>query len=89
MLQHEFTRTFLKDMKRWRKAGKSMQPFEDFLLTIRETWPPAPKYEAHVLVGSLSGIWDIHLRQNWIVLARFESGVVRFLRMGTHAELSL
>ena len=52
-------------------------------------WPPAVQYEAHLLSGDLEGVWDIHLRQNWIVLVKFHEGTVWALRMGTHAELGL
>ena len=67
-----------------------MEPLEELLRMIAEgMWPPLAKYEAHRLSGELEGIWDIHIRQNWVVLAKFEQETVYILRMGTHAELGL
>ena len=66
-----------------------MQPFETFVGIVRHTWPPPATYEPHLLSGTLEGSWDIHLRQNWVILLCFHAGTVYFLRMGTHAELGL
>lgn len=85
----KFSKGFRKTVRRWKKSGRDMRPLEEFIDVVRTTWPPPAKYEAHLLAGSLEGIWDIHLRQNWVLLLRFDAGVVYFLRMGTHAELGL
>ena len=66
-----------------------MDAFDEFVLVVQEIWPPPAKYEAHMLAGSFEDLWDIHLRQNWILLLRFENGILYFVRMGTHAELGL
>ena len=89
MPQLEFTRAFLKDVKRWRKSGISMSPFDEFVRTVHTVWPPPPKYESHLLIGPFEGVWDVHLRQNWVILLQLREGKVRFLRMGTHADLGL
>lgn len=86
----ELTHRFLKDVKRWKRSGKDLESLEELLRRIeRGMWPPAVQYEAHLLNGDLEGVWDIHLRQNWIVLVAFHEGTVVVLRMGTHAELGL
>lgn len=85
----ELTKRFLKDFDKWKKSGKNMAPFDEFVSVIHTTWPPPSKYEAHLLSGELEGIWDIHIRQNWIVLAEFHNETVTLLRMGTHADLKL
>lgn len=66
-----------------------MSPFDAFVRMTMHTWPPPAQYEPHLLLGTLEGVWDIHLRQNWVLLLRFHTGTVHFLRMGTHAELGL
>lgn len=89
MPQLEFSRHFLKDVAKRRKSGSSMVPFDEFVHLISGIWPLPAKYEAHLLVGPMDGIWDVHIRQNWVVLLQFHHGTIRFLRMGTHAELGL
>ena len=86
----EHTRQFLKDVRKWKRSGKGLEPLEELLRVIQQgTWPLPAQYEAHMLTGMMEGIWDIHLRKNWIVLAEFHEGTVITLRMGTHAELGL
>lgn len=89
MPQLEFTKHFLKDVTKWKRSGQRMDPLEEFIRTVADTWPPPAKFEPHLLVGALDGVWDVQLRQNWALLLRFHAGTVRFLRMGTHAELGL
>lgn len=89
MQKLEFTKRFLKQVEHWKLSWRGLEPLHEFIDIVKVAWPPPPKYEAHMLRGSLDGIWDIHLRQNWILLVRFQGGTVRFLRMGTHAELGL
>jgi len=89
MPQVEFSRSYLKDLRKWRKSGRSLEPLDEFIRTIRSTWPPPARYEPHLLAGSLDGLWDIHLRQNWILLLRFHAGTVRFLRLGTHSDIGI
>ena len=90
MPQYDLTNHFLKDLKKWKRSGKGIEPLEDLLRMIQEgMWSPIAKYEAHMLMGNLEGMWDIHIRQNWVVLAKFENGIVYILRMGTHADLGL
>lgn len=86
MPQLEFSRQFVKDTQKWRKSGVSMVPFDEFVHLISGTWPLPARYEAHLLTGSMEGIWDVHIRRNWVVLLRFHRGTVRFLRMGTPAS---
>lgn len=85
----EFSKRFVKDVNKWRKSGQNMALFEEFVAATFRTWPPSAKFEPHLLIGPFDGVWDIHLRQNWVLLLRFHAGTVTFLRMGTHAELGL
>lgn len=66
-----------------------MALFDEFVSVVTHTWPPPEQCEPHLLQGSFKGVWDIHLRQNWVLLLQFQSGTVYFLRIGTHAELGL
>lgn len=89
MPQGKFSRQFVKDVKKWKKSGQNMAPFDDVVRIVMHTWPPPAQYEPHLLQSPFAGVRDIHLRQNWVLLLRFQSGTVHFLRMGTHAELGL
>ena|SRR3989338_4257128 len=85
----EYTKRFWKDVQRWERSGKGIDPLHEFLRMAQDEWPLPAKYEAHLLAGPMEGIWDIHIRQNWIVLMEYHAGTITLLRMGTHAELGL
>ncbi|MEK7562925.1 MAG: type II toxin-antitoxin system mRNA interferase toxin, RelE/StbE family [Patescibacteria group bacterium] len=77
-----------KDLARLKKSGWKMEPFAEFLRSC-QTWPLPVQYEAHVLLGDQKGVWDIHIRQNWIVLLKKEDNTIKLLRTGTHAMLGI
>lgn len=85
----EYARKFKKDLLRLKKSGWSMEPFEEFSCVLMEQWPLPPKYKPHLLHGDKRDIWDIHLRQNWVVFLKKEGQSITLLRTGTHAHLGI
>lgn len=77
-----------KDLARLKKSGWKMESFAQFLQDCQH-WPLPAKYEAHTLLGDQSGVWDIHILQNWIVLLKKEGNAITLLRTGTHAMLGI
>ena len=73
--------TFQRDYVRWKKAGWNMEPLEMFIDDATAHWPLPSKYEAHPLKGQLQGMWDAHIRQNWVVFFRVEKKAEWFLRL--------
>ncbi len=81
--------TFRRDYARWKKAGWNMRLLATFISDASSGWPLPSKYEAHPLKGRLQGLWDAHIRQNWVVFFRVEKDCIKLLRMGTHAYLGI
>lgn len=77
-----------KDIARLKKSGWNMDAFATFLRDCQQ-WPLPLRYEAHQLLGEEQGIWDIHIRQNWVVLLKKNGNVITLLRTGTHAMLGI
>jgi mRNA interferase YafQ len=89
VMKIDYHRTFRKDLRRLRKSGWDMHLFDTFVEDLRILWPLPAKYEVHPLHGVHSGIWDIHIRQNWLVLLKKEGDAITLLRTGTHAMLGI
>lgn len=89
MLRIDYARQFKKDLLRLKKAGWKMSTFDEFADVLRNQWPLPSRYEAHQLVGDKEGIWDIHIRQNWVLFLKKEGSVITLLRTGTHADLGI
>lgn len=89
-MQIEFHKEFHRDIRKWRKAGWDMAPFEQFIdALLNDEWPLPKRYQAHPLHGDMEGTWDVHLRQNWLVFLRKEKNQILLLRTGTHAYLGI
>lgn len=82
-------RQFLRDVSRLKKSGWPMKPLTDLLNHLRVGPPFPPKYQIHELQGELAGVWDAHIRQNWVVLFRYRGKSIELSRTGTHASLKL
>lgn len=85
----KFAKRFKKDLLKWLRSGRNLRALDELVLEVHCSWPPSKKFEAHLLLGKHAGIWDIHLQQNLIVLAKFDGFSVHFLRLGTHDDLKL
>jgi addiction module RelE/StbE family toxin len=67
-----------------------MDLFENFLkVVLEDTWPLPRHYRAHLLQGNLKGVWDVHLRHNWVIFFQKKETVITLLRTGTHAYLGI
>jgi addiction module RelE/StbE family toxin len=66
-----------------------MHPFDLFIEELQSHWPLPAKYETHPMLGDQNGVWDIHIRQHWIVLLKKEGNAITLLRTGTHAMLGI
>ena len=66
-----------------------METLEQFITDAETFWPLPEKYEMRPLKGALKGIWDAHIRENWVVLFSKDKDTIILLRTGTHAYLGL
>lgn len=55
--------------------GRSRAQFDAFVTVIIRTWPPPAHYGPHLLQRSFAGVWDIHPRQNGVLLLRTQQKV--------------
>lgn len=86
----DYHRHFLKDAKRLKQSGYKMQKLEEFFLDFQKGPPFPHHYHVHPLTGDMSGIWDAHLSENWVILFRYRGkGTIELIRTGTHASLGL
>ncbi|MDD4144646.1 MAG: type II toxin-antitoxin system YafQ family toxin, partial [Prolixibacteraceae bacterium] len=48
-----------------------------------------PKYKAHVLSGQYAGLWECHLKPDWLIIWGQNDKVLTLLFMatGTHTDL--
>ncbi len=84
-----FDQRFHRDFARWKKAGWDMRLLDQFIADAESSWPLPAKYEVHPLKGVLKGMWDAHIRENWVVLFAKDKDTIVLLQTGTHGYLGL
>ena len=88
-MQILFDKAFHRDYARWKKAGWDMDALDAFIQEAEAAWPLPDKYGVHPLKGALRGVWDAHIRENWVVFFAKNKTTITLLRTGTHAYLGI
>jgi len=89
----DYTREFLKDWKRLSHSGRyDMNKLKEaMLLLIANDGPLPPEWLDHSLTGDWSGHRECHIGGDFLLIYRLDdsgnSGLVVFVRSGTHSEL--
>jgi len=89
MLKPVFKNRFRKSLRLCERRGYDMSLFE-VVLTLLITGQPLPKkYKPHKLGGDLSNHWDCHIKDDWVLLYRYDytNGNIVLEDTGTHADL--
>jgi mRNA interferase YafQ len=70
MYSIRFTNRFKKDVKRCKKRGYNLSELEDAIDILQNQGKLPPKFKAHVLSGQNAGLWECHLKPDWLVVLR-------------------
>lgn len=80
-------KNFDKYVKKLSKAGHDLKPLKDLILILEQGDKLPAKYKPHELKGNFKGIWDCHIKNNWVLLYIPDEFTVVLLRTGTHADV--
>lgn len=89
----DYAKTFLKDWERLSRAGRyDMNRLKEaMLLLIANTAPLGPEWQDHPLLGHWEGHRECHIGGDFLLTYKLDdsgkTGLVVFVRAGTHAEL--
>ena len=66
-----------------------MQELKDAISILLEQGSLPPEYKAHKLSGNMNGIWECHIRPNWLLVweQNDDELIMLMLRTGTHQEV--
>lgn len=78
---------FRRDTKRAEKRGKDMSKLRALVLLLLEQQPLPAKYRDHALKGEWSGLRDVHIEPDWLLIYYVEGDELHLVRTGTHADL--
>ena len=83
----DFTNRFKKDVKLCLKRNYNISLLEIVLLELREKGQLPLKYKPHLLSGNKDGLWECHIKSNWLMTWFFDKNTIVLVRTGTHSDL--
>lgn len=83
------SKRFQKDMKRCEKRGYNMQLVKDAIAQLAETGTLPATYRPHKLSGQYAGMWECHLKPDWLLIWEQNDTelILLFTGTGTHSDL--
>jgi mRNA interferase YafQ len=89
MYSIDTTKRFDKDLKLCLKRGLNIQFVYDAITILRSTGSLPAQYHPHKLSGNLDGIWECHIKPDWLMTWEQSDTqlTLLFLRTGSHSDL--
>ena len=89
MYSIDYTKRFKKDLKRCQKRGLDIQLIYDAIALLRTTGSLPAQYRPHKLSGNMDGIWECHLKPDWLLIWEQNDTelTLLFTGTGTHSDL--
>ena len=89
MFELEYSGQFKKDLKLMLKRGADIEDIRVILHMLETDGQVADSYRPHILSGKYSGIWECHIKPDWLLLYDISDSItlIRLVRTGTHSDL--
>jgi mRNA interferase YafQ len=83
----DYTNRFKKDIKLCLNRNYNIALLEVVLLELREKGELPLKYNPHILSGNKDGLWECHIKSDWLLTWYFDKNTIVLVRTGTHSDL--
>jgi mRNA interferase YafQ len=89
MYQLVYTNQFRKDIKLLQKRGYDMNVMKEAVIELEKNGKLQEFNQPHILSGNLSGYWEAHLKNDWLLIwQQLENEKeIWFTRTGTHSDI--
>lgn len=89
MYSVEYTGAFRKGVKLCAKRGLNIQLLQDAITILAREGKLPPEYRPHILSGKYAGIWECHIKGDWLMTWRQNDDHLELLMLntGTHSDL--
>ncbi len=83
-----FTNQFKKDYKLCESRRYKIELLDSLFIELAETGTLPAKYSPHILKGNLSGLWEAHIKPDWLFWEKnTKSRTITLIGPGTHSDL--
>jgi mRNA interferase YafQ len=85
----EYTNRFKKDLKRCNKRGYNLGELIKVIDLLQRTGELPAMYKPHLLKGKYTGLWECHIKPDWLLIWHQDNSSLTLLMMntGTHSDL--
>lgn len=85
----EYSNSFKRDLKRCAKRGYHVDDLFDAIVLLQQTGTLPPQYRPHKLTGNYAGLWEAHIKPDWLLIRAQNDEVLTLImtNTGTHADL--
>lgn len=89
MYSIEFTSRFKKDVKRCQKRGYDLTVLTQAIDLLQQTGKLPVTFKPHILKGRYDGLWECHLKPDWLMVWQQNDSelILLFMTTGTHSDL--
>lgn len=82
------TNAFKKSMKRMKKRGANRADIEEIIELLAADLPLPERCRPHKLVGNWAGLWECHIKPDWLLIYDLDDPeVLTLVSTGTHSDL--
>jgi len=84
-----FTNRFKKDVKRCKKRGYDLSVLTKAIDLLQKTGKLPPQFKTHILKGKYEGLYECHLKPDWLLVWEQNDNelTLLFMTTGTHSDL--
>lgn len=85
----QYSSKFNKDFKKCIKRGHDMSLLRNVIHLLCETGTLPPQYHPHKLSGNFTGLWECHIKGDWLLVWKQNEKelILLFTDTGSHADL--
>jgi len=89
MFTPAYTRQFERDLNRQRRGGRDLSELKAVMVSILAGERLGLKFRDHKLTGAWQGRRECHIRPDWLLIYKIDSGrnLIIFERTGSHTDL--
>lgn len=87
MLAIKPTNSFIQDLKRIAKRGKSIEKLEIIVDCLQKETPLPTNHRDHKLIGKWAQHRECHIEPDWLLIFRIDKENLVLERTGSHSDL--
>ena len=89
MYEVSFSNQYLKDYKLCLRRKIDISLLDAVLISLVENGTVASKHKPHILSGKLNGLWECHIKTDWLLIWEKDEKKkkITLLGTGTHSDL--